>query len=232
LDEVSFTWKHRDRGSWEDRLAEVIAFKEKHGHCNIPLTLTEPPKLSGFVNATRDQKNKGVLSAERIAKLDAVGFMWQGKVFKIGKDGMTEAWEKRFNELLEYKKIHGNCEVPRGRKAHEEYAQLGNWVQQQRSSKKSGNLHLERIRLLKEIGFSWDSSRAGEPWDVRYAELLKFKEKFGNCDVEVRYADNPSLGVWVVNQRSNKKRGKLTFEHERLLNEIGFIWENKKREIS
>ena len=50
LDEVSFTWKHRDRGSWEDRLAEVIAFKEKHGHCNIPLTLTEPPKLSKFVN--------------------------------------------------------------------------------------------------------------------------------------------------------------------------------------
>ena len=52
------------------------------------MSLTEPPKLSGFVNATRDQKSKGVLSAERVAKLDAVGFMWQGKDYKIGKDGM------------------------------------------------------------------------------------------------------------------------------------------------
>ena len=162
LDEVSFTWKHRDRGSWEDRLAEVIAFKEKHGHCNIPLTLTEPPKLSKFVNATRVQRNKGVLSAERIAKLDAVGFMWQGKDYKIGKDGMNEAWKVRFDELLEYMKTYGDCKVPQGRQRHEKYAQLGNWVQQQRSKKKSEKLHPERIRLLQEVGFIWENGNGEE----------------------------------------------------------------------
>ena len=162
LNEISFTWKHRDRGSWEDRLAEVIAFKEKHGHCNIPLTLTEPPKLSKFVNATRVQRNKGVLSAERIAKLDAVGFMWQGKDYKIGKDGMNEAWKVRFDELLEYMKTYGDCKVPQGRQRHEKYAQLGNWVQQQRSKKKSEKLHPERIRLLQEVGFIWENGNGEE----------------------------------------------------------------------
>ena len=156
LDKINFNWKIREKGSWEDRLAEVTAFKEKHGHCNIPLSLTDPPKLSGFVNATRDQKRRGALSAERVAKLDAVGFVWHAKGSKIGEDGMNEAWKERFDELLGYKKIHGNCEVPMKRKAHEEYAQLGNWVKSQRDTKKSGKLHPERIRLLEEVGFTWE----------------------------------------------------------------------------
>jgi superfamily II DNA or RNA helicase len=232
LDEVNFTWKLRDRGSWDDRLAEVFAFKEKYGHCNIPMNLTEPPKLSAFVNATRVQRNKGTLSTERIAKLDAVDFVWRSDEKRIDENGMNLPWKRRFDELLEYKKIHGDCEAPVGRKMHEEYAQLGNWVQQQRGFKKAGTLHSERIRLLDEIGFSWESSRAGESWDKRYAEMLKFKEEYGNCDVKVNYRGNPSLGVWVVNQRTNKKRGKLSTEQEYLLNEIGFIWEKKKRKIS
>ncbi len=157
LDELGYTWKQRDRGAWEDRLAEVIAFKEKHGHCDIPLNLTEPPKLAGFVNATRVQRNRGTLSAERMAKLDAVGFLWQGKGRKIGEDGMNSVWQERFDELLGYQKIHGNCNVPGGR---EENAKLGNWVQQQRQLRKKGKLHPERIRLLDEIGFVWEPRRA------------------------------------------------------------------------
>ena len=159
MDEVSFTWKHRDRGSWDDRLAEIVAFKEKYGHCNIPIRIGDPPKLAGFINATRTQRNKGVLSAERIAKLNAVGFMWSTET-TIDEDGTSPAWK------------------------------------------------------------------------VRYEELLKFREEFGNCDVQRRFIGNPSLGVWVNNQRSLKKRGKLTLERERLLNEIGFIWEKLKRKIS
>jgi hypothetical protein len=105
LDELNFSWKLRDRGTWDDRLAEVISFKEKYGHCNIPLNLTDPPKLAAFVNATRVQRNKGTLSAERIAKLDKVGFVWQGKTNKINEDGMNEAWKKRFDELLQFRRI-------------------------------------------------------------------------------------------------------------------------------
>lgn len=153
LEEIEFTWKYRDRGSWEDRLAEVISFKKIHGHCDIPLKLTDPPKLGAFVNATRVQRNKGVLSAERIAKLDAVGFLW-GKDMRIREDGMNEVWKNRFDELLEYKQMYGNCKVPGGWK---ENAQLGNWVHQQRQAKKNGKLHSERIRLLEEIGFVWET---------------------------------------------------------------------------
>jgi len=133
LDEIGFTWKHRDRGMWEDRLAEVVSFKEKHGHCNIPMSITDPPKLGAFINATRVQRNKGTLSAERIAKLDEVGFVWQGQGTKIGEDGMNETWKIRFEELVQYKQLHGNCDVSQNRKGN---PQLCNWIQQQRQLKK------------------------------------------------------------------------------------------------
>ena len=76
LGELGFTWQHRVRGSWETQLAEVAAFKAKHGHCEIPLHYPANPKLGRFVNAMRSNRKRGKVSADRIAKLDAVGFLW------------------------------------------------------------------------------------------------------------------------------------------------------------
>jgi superfamily II DNA or RNA helicase len=76
LSALNFTWKHRDRGSWEDRLAEVVAYKALHGHCDIPLNYPENPKLGRFVNHMRSKRTSGKLSADRAAKLEAIGFLW------------------------------------------------------------------------------------------------------------------------------------------------------------
>jgi superfamily II DNA or RNA helicase len=232
LDEVGFTWQHRDRESWDDRLAEVIAFKEKYGHCDIPMTITDPPKLGAFVNNSRSQRSNGTLSAERIAKLDAVGFLWAGKDYKIGENGMNEAWKLRFDELLEYKKAHGNCNVPT---RSEVIPQLGNWVNQQRILQRSGKLHLERVRLLDEAGFSWGgkSNKVGvagvsEAWKARFDEMLEYKKMHGDCAIPAIWKENPPLGKWVVLQRTVKKSGKMDAERERLLNEVEFLWDGKR----
>ncbi|MFY8217370.1 MAG: helicase associated domain-containing protein, partial [Chthoniobacterales bacterium] len=37
-------------------------------------------------------------------------------------------------------------------------------------------------------------------------------------------ADNPTLGFWVVNQRTSMRTGKLSPEQIRLLDDAGFIW--------
>ena len=81
--------------------------------------------------------------------------------------------------------------------------------------------------MLDLQGFTWETGTGQKTWEQRFADLLKFKEAHGNCDVAKKNPDDPSLGMWVVNQRSNKKRGKLTAEHERLLNDVGFIWAKK-----
>lgn len=225
LDELGLTWQSRDVGTWEDRLAEVTAFKTRHGHCDVPTVFAENPKLGRFVNAMRTQRNAGKLSAERIAKLDAIGFAWASSRkadVKLGEQMVTEAWKSQFDELVAYNQAHGDCDVPAKWKQNE---RLANWVSMQRQLKKRDALPEPRVKLLEEISFNWRADHDRQSWDVRYAELLKFKDTNGHCDVPVRSPNNPSLGVWVVSQRSNRKRGKLSADQEKKLNDAGFIWQ-------
>jgi hypothetical protein len=43
----------------------------------------------------------------------------------------TPSWERRFTELIEFKRSHGHCEVPQN---YSENASLGTWVNKVRTS--------------------------------------------------------------------------------------------------
>ena len=220
LDELRFTWQHRERGSWDDRLAELAAFKAKNGHCGVPLNCPENPKLGHFINAMRTQRNSGRLSPERIAKLNALGFAWRSpRRIVISEDGISAEWQARFDELLRYKQSHGDCNVPVN---WLENPQLGHWASQQRQYRKGGTLHSERQRRLDEIGFAWRADRHSEVWSTRFEQLKAYKARFGNCRVPVMWKENARLGVWVRNQRNRFKKGSLSPDKGRLLVEIGF----------
>jgi superfamily II DNA or RNA helicase len=220
LDSLGFTWKSRDVGTWEDRLAEVAAFKAKHGHCEMPMNMPDNPKLGRFVNNMRTQRNSGRLSADRIAKLDALGFAWgSSSREEVAGAGINRAWKKRFDELLQYRNAHGNCDVPN---EWCENPQLGHWVNHQRGFYKRGKLHPERQRRLDEIGFDWHSDSRLEEWATRFAQLKAYKDRFGNCRVPVKWQENPQLGKWVAKQRHELKKGRLSPEKVQMLHEIGF----------
>lgn len=224
LDKLGITWKYRDVGTWEDRLAEVAEFKMKNGHCKIPGNYPENPKLGRFADNMRSQQHNGILSAERIAKLDELGFVW--RLGGTAKD-YNAVWMTHFNELLRYKEKNGDCRVlvkcP-------ENPQLGGWASQQRQDKNRGKLHPRREELLNSVDFYWGfkhdlggiQSRGG--WSMRYGQLVEFKKANGHCDVPYNHSQNRQLGGWVSRQRFNQKRGRLTPERRRLLNEIGFVW--------
>jgi hypothetical protein len=137
-------------------------------------------------------------------------------------------WSKQFEQLRAFKERFGHCNVKWGWK---ENPALVHWVATQRAHRKQGILSKERVQRLEELGFDWNLTRAGkaELLEVRYAELLHYKQAHGNCDVPSEWKENPKLGGWVAGQRHLKKRGKLSQERERLLNEIGFIWDKRSR---
>ena len=64
----------------------------------------------------------------------------------------------------------------------------------------------------------------GENWFERYGELLAYQEKYGNCDVPVRWSPNRLLAKWIVNQRVLRRQGRLTTKRVLLLDEINFDW--------
>ncbi|NIN00078.1 MAG: hypothetical protein GTO24_19000, partial [candidate division Zixibacteria bacterium] len=87
------------------------------------------------------------LSVERIRRLEELGFQWEL---------IATAWEEMFSALLEYKKAHGDCNVPA---KWSENPRLGRWVHKQRRDRKKSRLSTERIRRLDEVGFQWTIHR-------------------------------------------------------------------------
>jgi Helicase associated domain len=59
------------------------------------------------------------------------------------------------------------------------------------------------------------------PWEVRFAALEKFREQHGHCRVPFYYADDPKLGLWLMNQRQLWKKNKLLPERREALEALG-----------
>jgi hypothetical protein len=78
LDEIGFIWDTRIRewGLWEARLAALAEFKKQYGHCNVSTLDKKHVSLGRWVCTQRTKRRRGLLSAERIAQLDGLGFDW------------------------------------------------------------------------------------------------------------------------------------------------------------
>ena len=88
----------------------------------------------------------------------------------------------------------------------------------------------ERQAKLEALGFAWQVRNRPE-WDVRYNELLEYKEKHGDCKVPQHFKANKALGKWVAKQREQYKllkSGKhsfLTPYRLEKLEDVGFVWQ-------
>ena len=63
-------------------------------------------------------------------------------------------------------------------------------------------------------------------WEENYIQLEDFRNKNGHCNV---HQNSGSLGFWVCNLRTLRKRGKLSTERVRRLDALGFNWVAKER---
>ena len=148
------------RVPWEQRFTELEEFKKKHGHCNVPKRWNENPQLGKWVHKQRfehkcrEEGKRSAMSDNRIALLESVGFEWVAAVDRKKHD----QWKLRLDELKDYKRENGHCDVPRKWK---ENPQLGEWVSRQRrqyrlreEGKKSAMTD-GREALLNSIGFTW-----------------------------------------------------------------------------
>lgn len=143
---------------------------------------------------------------------------------KVSRKNVS-SWEKMLAALVKFRTKHSHCRVPSKYKA---CPALGRWAATQRYKKKVGELSEEKIRALDKVGFVWELAQ--DAWARRYAELKKFKAKYGHCNVPEHWRENPVLANWVQSQRYMKKKGKLAKEHEQLLLQLGFQWFSAREE--
>jgi ribosomal protein L28 len=181
LDTIGFMWENViekvNDGKWNVMYEKLEAYKSKNGDCNVPKVYEKDKKLGNWVFTQRRFRRKGILPDEKIAQLDAIGFMWENVTEQVNDDKWNvmyeqkqpssannkatspkrktkcrRTWEENFQLLKAYKSKHGDCNVPQ---KYEKDKTLGNWVFNQRQSQRMGILPEEKIAQLDTIGFMW-----------------------------------------------------------------------------
>jgi hypothetical protein len=213
-DAISTALIDRLGATWDERYGELKSYKDEHGHCNVPVEGGEHPQLGRWVNHQRVLRRRGVLPVDRRSRLDQLGFVWEPR---------EPHWEAMFTELKRYREEHGDCNVPRGWEANR---QLATWVGTQRQRHSRGILPAEQKARLDSLGFDWGPKELA--WERMFAELKRYKERFGHCNVPSNWKENPQLGMWVNNQRALQGRGQLSADRKTLLDELGFDWNVRK----
>ena len=208
LDALGFVWDVLT-AKWEAGFAALVAYEKENDDClvNTRHTTAEGFKLGTWVN--RQRTFKDTLTPERIAQLDALGFVW---------DVLTAKWEAGFKALAAYKEKTGDW--PQQKTTFEGF-KLGSWTSDQRKLKDTSPP--ERKAQLDALGFVWDVLTA--KWEAGFAALVAYEKENDDCLVQTRHttAEGFKLGAWVNRQRTFKDT--LTPERIAQLDALGFVWD-------
>jgi superfamily II DNA or RNA helicase len=103
---------------WDEMFRTLETFVMREGHANVPNGFIESGKpLRTWVVTQRAKRNLGTLTAQRIAKLDALGFVW---------DALAARFETKLSALKSYYAREGHTKMPRS--FMEGDVALGKWM--------------------------------------------------------------------------------------------------------
>eukprot|EP00978_Attheya_sp_CCMP212_P048291 scaffold499226_cov43-Attheya_sp.AAC.1 len=180
LDCPGFVWWYQVGTRWGDMLEKLKAFKDEHGHCQVPARCPTDRSLGTWVLKQRTLEYDGTLDDKKFHLLNEVGFMW---------DPVNTRWNIMLNHLRDYTRDHGNVMIPT-KYVTVDGMHLGSWARTQRSTrnstKRKSHLTPKRIAELDDAGFVWDYALE-EQWNTMYESLKKYKEENGHIRVPYDY---------------------------------------------
>lgn len=150
---------------WWEHFRSLQRYRGIHGHCNVSTKDTANKVLGGWVSLQRtnfrllEEGKSSTLTVEQIELLNSVGFQWS----------LRKSWrmfETRIEQLKEYKRLHGHCNVP-FRDAEGIPEGLGGFVVTKRRQYREQELSDEHFEILEEIGFQWSLRSCGRTVEGR-----------------------------------------------------------------
>ncbi len=190
--------------SWEEYFELARQYCERNGNIDIPVSYRtdEGVALGQWLcmqKMIRRGKAAGLLTPERISKLDSIGICWETP--------SESRWGALYAHAAEYYAEHGDLNVKTSYKSPDGY-ELGSKICDLRKIRKrrgsGGMLTEEHIRLLDEMGMLW---AAKSSWDKYFPAAKRYHAEHGDLNVPNAYVteDGLKLGEWI----SRCRRGAL-----------------------
>jgi hypothetical protein len=212
--------------SFNARVKDLKAYKEKYGHVNISRKTDKSlyDWCSTIRSKNKPSEGKIKLSQKRITSLDAIGFDWKMKADNSKK---KRSFQNHVDDLKAYKARHGHLNVCRVIDKS-----LYQWCANMRSAPRNPEKHIitltaDRIAALDAIGFDWRSESQKISFQNRLEQLQAYRAQHGH--INVKLTDNKSIHYFCKNMRDarmnpKKTQRKLTTERIAALDGIGFDW--------
>jgi hypothetical protein len=152
--------------TFDERFNDLMAFKAKFGHCNVPQTQSSNNKYrslgqwcSSVRMSCKSIKEGGTprtykLSKADMKRLENAGFEWN----------LHKTFDQRFKDLMAFKAKFGHCNVPQTQSSNNKYRSLGKWCSDMRQTYKaikmggtprSNKLSKADMKRLEKAGFKW-----------------------------------------------------------------------------
>jgi len=183
---------------WEYYFKLLQQFYKENGHSNVP----KNHPLAYWVQDQRD--GAPYLPAEKLEALLTVDFLFDEE----DDDRLDEQWEDMYDQMVEYKYIHGHVRVP---EPHPLYA----W----KVSQTLASLNADQRARLEDLGFSFNA------WKNMYAELLDYQAQYGS--IVVSRSKNTRLAFWLRQQRTLHQANQLSPKKLQLLDDLGICGNNR-----
>lgn len=200
--------EHTLASSWERYYSAALTyFRTRHSLTPPGDYVTEDGvELGAWLVQLRTARKVGMedpdLTPEHIARLDAIGMVWDVNDF---------VFERNYHSAAAYYRQHGDLECTADY-VDESGVRLGAWLQYLRSRyKRSGKslLTQEQFRMLDAIGMRW-KNKYDSQWDMYFQVLQAYIRRTGNTDVPTTWNEgNVPLGRWYRHQKELFSEGKL-----------------------
>ena len=172
-------------------------------------------------------KIEGKLTDEQIAKLDAIGMVWENI--------SDQNWKRYYEAAKRYFEENGNLDIEAKYVTKDQVA-LGQWLANLRVQEKAGArpryLTEERKEMLNDIGMIW--GKLDYYWERNFYAAVEFYKENGHLNVPFKYVNSNGirLGHWIYKIRNlhsgNIKRGTPPNKEQiDRLNTIGMVWGSK-----
>lgn len=220
LEKIGMVW-NADELYWNRAFECAKNFYEQNGHLRIEEDyIVDDFALGLWIQSQRRLKKTSTteMTLLKIKKLDSIGMIWDVKDY---------IWENNVRLSKMYLEQNGDLLIPQDYIV--EGVRLGQWIGNLRNSRKGhGSIELttERINLLNSLGMVWDVNEY--LWRQQYLLAEKYYKENANLRIPVGYISNGyKLGSWLKNQKAAQKRGILSIERIKLLEQIGIEWYKK-----
>lgn len=203
---------------WNDNFLLAKQYYAEHGDLLVPYYYkTEDGFPLGLwisrhrVAAKKNAQTHIVLTEERRRRLDEIGMVWDYTPPK--------QWDFYYPILCRYYEQYGNINMTT--KTYYEGVYPGQWLMEQKSSYRNGELAEDKIKLLDALHIDW-RMRLDRLWEKAFAMAEACYRKNGSL---VTSELNSATKSWLIGQRKKYRENNLTEEQISRLSAIGMVWE-------